>query len=150
MIGYVFGTESGWVGLVLRVTLALVMFPHGAQKLLGWFGGYGYEGTMGYFTGQLGMPAALAFTVIFIESFGSLGLAAGFGGRLAALGVAAVMIGAVVMSHWRVGFFMNWSGSLKGEGFEYHLLVLAICAVLVVAGSGRWSIDRLIAARFAS
>jgi putative oxidoreductase len=135
------------VQTALRLTLALVILPHGLQKLFGWFGGYGFEGTMGFLTGGIGLPWLLALLVIAIESFGALALAAGFLSRVAAAGIAAVMIGAVATSHIQHGFFMNWSGTQGGEGFEYHLLALALTALLLVRGGGAASVDRAIAAR---
>jgi putative oxidoreductase len=139
-----FATPDSGVLLFQRVVLALVMFPHGMQKLVGWFDGPGWAGTVGYFA-SMGIPAALAALVILAESAGSVGLLVGFATRLAALGIAAVMIGAAVMVHGSFGFFMNWAGQSEGEGFEYHLLALALAVPLVVKGGGRWSIDRLIA-----
>ncbi|HEX2162793.1 MAG TPA: DoxX family protein [Thermoanaerobaculia bacterium] len=142
-------TDHDRVALVLRLALGLVILPHGAQKLLGWFGGHGFEGTMGYFTGVLGIPAAVAFLVILVESAGALALVTGFLGRVSAAGIAAVMAGAVLTSHLRHGFFMNWSGQQAGEGFEYHLLAIALAVALIVRGSGAWSLDRLLARRAA-
>lgn len=139
-----FATDRDWVRLFQRLVLAAVIFPHGAQKLLGWFGGYGFDATMGYMT-QQGIPAPLAFLVIIGESFGSVALALGLATRLAAFGIAAVMVGAIAMVHWPVGFWMNWAGTQAGEGFEYHLLALALAIPLIVAGGGRASIDRAIA-----
>ena len=115
---------------------------HGAQKLLGWFGGYGFDGTMNYFTGTMHIPSALAFLVIASEAFGSLGLLFGLGTRLAAFGAAATMVGAVLTTHLKVGFFMNWFGNQPGEGLEYHLLALALALPLVVRGGGAFSVDR--------
>jgi putative oxidoreductase len=129
-----------------RVVLGLVMFPHGAQKLFGWFGGYGFSGTMGYFTGTLHFPAPLALLVILAEGLGSLGLIVGLGTRVAAFGIAANMLGAIVTTHWSVGFFMNWFGAQHGEGYEYHLLALALAVPLVVRGAGAWSLDRALSA----
>lgn len=145
-LGKLMTTDDGWAPLVLRLTLGVVIFPHGAQKLLGWFGGYGFEGTMGYFTQQIGLPYLLGLLVILIEFFGSLALVVGALTRLAALGIGAVMIGAIATVHAGNGFFMNWSGQQAGEGFEYHLLVLGIVLALLVAGAGRWSVDRAISA----
>lgn len=142
-----FQTDDGWPGFILRVTLGLVMFPHGAQKLLGWFGGYGFSGTMGFFTEKMGMPWSIAFLVIVAESFGSLALLAGFLTRFTAASLAVIMVGAILMVHLPQGFFMNWSGQQQGEGFEYHLLVIGIAAALLVTGGGRWSVDRSIAER---
>lgn len=140
-----FQTDDAWSSLILRVMLGIVIFPHGAQKLLGWFGGFGFVGTMGFFTGQMHIPAILAFLVIIGESFGSLGLIIGFLSRVAAFGISCIMLGAIYLVHWPNGFFMNWFGKQAGEGFEYHLLVLAISIAILIAGSGRWSVDREIA-----
>lgn len=137
-------TDADVAPLVLRLTLGLVMFPHGAQKLLGWFGGYGFAGTMEYFTGTAGLPWIVALLVVVAESFGALALVGGLLGRVAALGVGAVMTGAILTVHLPNGFFMNWTGQQAGEGFEYHLLALGIVAVLVVKGSGALSLDRLL------
>src|SRR5215510_2240569 len=118
-----FQTDKGWSGFILRVTLGLVMFPHGAQKLLGWYGGFGFEGTMGFFTTQMGMPWLVAFLIVIAESFGSLALLAGFLTRFVAASLAVIMVGAISMVHLPHGFFMNWFGKQQGEGYEYHLLV---------------------------
>jgi putative oxidoreductase len=125
----------------LRVVLGVVFFAHGAQKMLGWFGGYGFHGTVGFFT-HMGMPAPLAVLIICTEFFGGLGLLAGLLTRIAALGIFGLMIGAIFMVHLQNGFFMNWMGTQKGEGFEYHLLVLAIAAALLLRGAGAFSLDR--------
>lgn len=142
-----FETNNGWDSLILRVGLGAVIFPHGAQKLLGWYGGFGFAGTMGFFTEQMHLPWLVAFLVIMGESLGSLGLIAGFLTRFTALSLAVIMVGAVVTVHLPNGFFMNWSGKQAGEGFEYHLLVITMSVVLLITGAGRWSVDRLIAAR---
>src|SRR3954447_19658496 len=117
-------TDSSKTLLGQRALLGAVMLPHGAQKLLGWFGGYGFSGTMNYFTGTLHIPSAFAFLVIVSEAFGSLGLLLGLGTRLAAFGTVLTMVGAVLTTHLQLGFFMNWFGNRPGEGFEYHLLAL--------------------------
>ena len=127
---------------ILRVVLGLVMLPHGLQKTVGWFGGYGYQGTMGFFT-SIGIPAVLGFLAIAAESVGAVALVTGFTTRIAAFGIAVNMVVAAFM-HAANGFFMNWSGQQKGEGYEYHLLVLAMTAVLIAFGGGRFSIDRLL------
>jgi len=145
--GLLLGTGDHWSGLLLRLTLAIVFFPHGAQKLLGWYDGYGWTGTMGYFTGTIGLPTAVAALVILIEFFAPFALLVGFLTRFAALGIAAVMVGAIETVHRPNGFFMNWSGKQAGEGFEYHLLVLGMALALMVAGAGRFSLDRRIAPR---
>lgn len=132
---------------LLRLALGVVFFAHGAQKMLGWFGGPGFSGAMKGFTEYLHIPAPLAFLAIAAEFFGGLALIAGLLGRVAAAGIAVVMIVAAAMVHLPFGFFMNWSGAQKGEGIEYHLLALAAAAVLVLRGSGAWSLDRLLARR---
>lgn len=136
-------TEDSWSLLLVRLALGLVMLPHGLQKTLGLFGGAGFGGTMGMFTSQ-GMPALLAFLVILAESAGSLGLIVGFLTRVAALGIASVMLGAIGMVHWQNGFFMNWFGQQGGEGFEYHVLALGMALALLVGGGGKASVDRAI------
>lgn len=142
-----FQTDEAWSSLILRVTLGLVMFPHGAQKLLGWFGGYGFSGTMGFFTETMHLPWLVALLVIVGESFGSLALILGLLTRFTAASFILIMLGAITMVHLPHGFFMNWFGQQQGEGFEYHLLVIGMSLALVVAGAGRWSADRWIAAR---
>jgi putative oxidoreductase len=132
---------------VQRALLGAVIFPHGAQKLLGWFGGYGFDGTMQYFTGTLNLPAPLALLVILGESIGALALIAGLGTRIAAFGISAIMLGAVLTTHGSVGFFMNWFGAQAGEGYEYHLLALGLSVPLVVAGGGRYALDTWLRAR---
>jgi putative oxidoreductase len=136
--------------LAQRVALGLIMFPHGAQKLLGWFGGYGYSGTMGFFTETMHLPAPLAFLTILAESLGAIGLVLGAGTRLAALGIVSVMLGAIFTTHIHVGFFMNWFGGQSGEGFEFHLLALALAIPLVLRGAGALSVDGFLAERLRS
>jgi putative oxidoreductase len=143
-----FQTDDGWAGLILRLTLGFVMVPHGAQKLLGWFGGFGFDGTMGFFTQKMGLPWLIALLIIIGESFGSLALLAGLLTRFTAASLAVIMFGAITLVHLPHGFFMNWFGQQKGEGFEYHLLVIGIAAALLVTGGGKWSIDRELADRF--
>ena len=135
-------TDNDVATLVIRVMLGIVFFPHGMQKLLGWFGGYGFTGTMGFFTGQLHIPALFAFLAIMAEGLGSLGLITGLFTRVAAFGVAVNMAVAVHMLHWQHGFFMNWFGNQKGEGFEFHLLVIAMAVALIIKGGGALSVDR--------
>jgi putative oxidoreductase len=134
-------TQDDISSFVLRVLLGIVMFPHGAQKLLGWFGGYGFSGTMGFFTDKMGIPVVFAFLVIITEFFGSLALIAGFATRLAAFGIGCIMLVATLMVHLPHGFFMNWAGKQQGEGFEFHLLAMAISVALMISGAGRWSVD---------
>lgn len=140
-------TDRSSATFVLRLTLALVIFPHGAQKVLGWFGGYGFSDTLGYFTGTLGVPALAAVLVFAAELLGPIGLALGAFSRVAAAGMVAVMTGAILLAHLPNGFFMNWTGAQAGEGYEYHLLVIGMSIALVLAGSGRWSFDRWLASK---
>ncbi|MFO0705821.1 MAG: DoxX family protein [Nitrospira sp.] len=147
MMKTLFGTDESWNGLILRLTLGLVMFPHGAQKLLGWFGGFGFDGTLGFFTQKMGLPWIIALLVIIGESFGSLALLAGLLTRFSAASLAVIMLGAITMVHLPNGFFMNWFGQQQGEGFEYHLLVIGMAVALVLTGGGKWSVDRAIAER---
>ena len=144
-----FETDDAWTGLILRVMLGVVMFPHGAQKLLGWYGGFGFAGTLGFFTEQMHLPWLVALLVIIGESFGSLGLLIGLLTRFTAASMALIMVGAIGLVHWPNGFFMNWFGKQAGEGYEYHLLVLGISIALTVIGAGRWSVDQQIAQRIA-
>jgi putative oxidoreductase len=127
--------------LIVRLTLGIVMFPHGAQKLLGWFGGGGFAATLKGMTG-MGLPAAVVILVIAVEFLGSLSLIFGVLGRVSALGFIGLMLGAIFMVHLPNGFFMNWMGSQKGEGIEYHLLVIGIALAILVKGSGSLSVDR--------
>ena len=120
------------------------MFPHGAQNTFGWFGGHGFRGTMAYFT-KSGFPPALTLLAVMAEFLGPLGLAIGLLTRVAALGIAAVMLVAILAVHRQHGFFMNWSATQAGEGVEYHLLALGLALALIVSGAGAWSIDALIA-----
>jgi putative oxidoreductase len=126
---------------ILRLVLGVVFFAHGAQKLLGWFGGFGFSGTVGFFT-HMGMPAPVAVLVILTEFFGGLGLILGFLTRIPALGIAVEMVGAIFMVHLPNGFFMNWANNQKGEGFEYHLLAIAVATTLLLRGAGAFSVDR--------
>jgi len=136
------GTQDSVPLLLLRLTLFFVFFAHGSQKVLGWFGGAGWSGTMDFFQQGLGIPAFFAVLAIATEFLGSLALLLGLLTRVAALGIGAVMVVAVVKVHWAAGFFMNWYGNKQGEGFEYHLLVLGMVLALLVGGGGRLSLDR--------
>jgi putative oxidoreductase len=139
-------TSDDVTPLIARLALGVVMFPHGAQKMLGWFGGYGFSGTMGYFT-HAGIPGLLAFLAIMAEFLGSIGLVVGALARVAAFGIAVNMVVAIVMVHAHNGFFMNWFGNQKGEGFEYHLLAIAHAAAVMIKGAGPLSVDRWLTTR---
>jgi putative oxidoreductase len=135
-------TDNDIATMVIRVALGAVFFPHGMQKLFGWFGGYGFTGSMGFFTSNLHIPALFAFLAVMAEGLGSLGLIAGLLTRVAAFGVGVNMVVAVYMLHWQNGFFMNWFGNQKGEGFEFHLLVIGMAIALMIKGGGALSVDR--------
>jgi len=141
MLKRLMNTSNDLALTILRLVLGIVFFAHGAQKMLGWFGGYGFHGTMGFLE-HMGMPAPVALLIICTEFFGGLGLIVGLLTRIAALGIGVEMIGAVFMVHLPNGFFMNWAGNQKGEGFEYHLLAIAVAAALLLRGAGAFSADR--------
>jgi putative oxidoreductase len=145
MLRKLLSTDNDISSLVLRLFLGIVFFPHGAQKVFGWFGGHGFFGTMDAFTTKMGIPAFFAFLAILAESGGAVALITGLLTRVATFGIACNMVVAIFMVHLPNGFFMNWFGKQQGEGFEYHLLVIAIAIALMIKGGGRWSIDGLIA-----
>jgi putative oxidoreductase len=144
MIRRLIATDHDGATTILRLVLGVIFFAHGAQKMLGWFGGYGFTATMGFFTHVMHIPALFAFLAIAAEFFGGLGLIVGFLTRIAALGILSNMVVAIALVHHQFGLFMNWSGAQKGEGYEYHLLVLAIAVFLMIRGGGAASIDRLL------
>lgn len=144
----IFNTNSNSAAPILtRTALGVVLFAHGAQKLLGWYGGYGFKGTMDFFTQTVGLPWIVGFLVIIIEFFGSLSLILGFATRLWSLAMFFMTIGIIQTTHSNYGFFMNWFGNQKGEGVEYFLLMLGLAGSLVFSGAGKFSIDSLIAER---
>lgn len=140
-------TTDDPAALVMRLALGIVIFPHGAQKMLGWFGGGGVAGTLQFFDQAFGVPAFLAFLVILAEFFGSLGLIVGLLTRVAAAGIGLVMLGAVALFHIHVGFFMNWTGQQQGEGFEFHILAVGLVVALILKGGGAASLDRMLQRR---
>ena len=144
MFRRLYATDDSTATSILRLVLGVVFFAHGAQKMLGWFGGFGFRGTMGFFTGMAHIPAPLAFLAIAAEFFGGIGLLLGFLTRIAAFGIGVNMLVAILTVHLPFGLFMNWTGTQKGEGFEFHLLVLAIVVFLVIRGAGAFSVDRLL------
>ena len=129
---------------VLRLVLGIVFFAHGSQKMLGWFGGYGFKGTMAFFSQHY--PAPFGFLAICAEFFGGIGLIVGFLTRIAAFGITCNMLVAILTVHLPNGFFMNWTGQKKGEGYEYHLLAIALAFAILVKGCGALSIDRALSA----
>ena len=144
MIRRLYATDDSIATSILRLGLGVVFFAHGAQKMLGWFGGYGFTGTMGFFTGVAHIPAPLAFLAIAAEFFGGIGLILGFLTRIAAFGIGVNMLVAILTVHLPFGFFMNWTGAQKGEGFEFHILALAMVTFLMIRGAGAFSVDRVL------
>jgi putative oxidoreductase len=144
MFQKIVNTSNDHTVTILRLVMGVIFFAHGAQKLLGWFWGYGFSGTMGFFTHQMGIPAPLAFLAIVAEFFGGLGLLVGFLSRIAAFGIMCNMAVAIALVHRHFGMFMNWAGNQKGEGFEYHLLAIAVALAILIKGSGALSVDRFL------
>ena len=143
----IFKTNNDLTGLVIRMTVGLVLFPHGAQKMLGTFGGYGYKGTMHFFTDTMHLPWLISFLIIIIEFVGALSLLFGFASRIWSLCILVLMVGVILTSHVEYGFFMNWFGQQKGEGYEFHLLMIGLCLALIFNGSGRYSADNLLTSK---
>ncbi len=144
MLSDLISTDPDWTQTIVRTILGVVFFAHGAQKLLGWFGGPGLKATIGAMHRQLEIPAPLAFLTVAAQFFCGLGLIAGLFGRVAAAGIGIIMLVAIVMVHGRNGLFLDWFGDHKGHGFEYHLLAIALAAVIIARGSGAASLDRLL------
>src|SRR6201998_2766151 len=144
MIGSLAGTNADWIVAIARIVLGIIFFAHGAQKMLGWFGGTGLASTMRTFTEHLHLPSTLAFLVIAGEFFSGIGLIAGLFSRVAALFIVLTMVGAIATVHFRFGLFMDWFGSQKGHGIEYHLLAIALAMVVAVNGAGPFSLDGLV------
>jgi len=138
----IFATSDSWSSTVLRIFLALVVFPHGAQKLLGWFDGYGFSGSIDYLTKTVGLPWFIALLVIILESAGAILLIAGIGTRIIAALYVVLAIGIIFSSHIQNGFFINWSGNQPGEGYEYFLLWVGMALALFITGAGKYSLDR--------
>lgn len=133
------------LALIARLALGFTIFPHGAQKLLGWFGGYGFTGTMGFFTEQVHLPYIIGFLFILIEFFGSLFLLFGFLTRVSAIGLMVIYTGAIITVHAANGFFMNWNMSAgKGEGWEYFIMLFGLALIALIWGGGKASVDAAI------
>ena len=141
MLTWLIDMDGDWVLTIVRVVLGVVLFAHGAQKLLGWFGGQGFSVTVRTFRDQLGIPAPLACLAIAAEFFCGLGLIVGLLTRIAALGISITMVVAALMVHLKYGFFLNWFGEKQGHGVEYHLVVIALALVVIVKGAGAFSFD---------
>jgi putative oxidoreductase len=150
MFRRILNTSNDYFLTLARLTLGVVFFAHGAQKMLGWFGGHGYAATMAMFTGKMHLPVLFAFLAIAAEFFGGLGLIVGLLGRIASFGIMCNMAVAIAMVHRHAGFFMNWTGAQRGEGYEFHLLALGLGLVILVQGSGALSIDRWLSGRGSS
>ena len=148
MIGKILKTDNlDWGALIARVFLGVVILPHGLQKLLGMFGGYGFSATVEYFS-STGIPSLIGTLIVLGESFGALFLILGLISRISAAGIALIMLGAMIMVHSQFGFFMNWFGAQAGEGFEYHLLALGLALIVLVRGGGKWALDGEISKMF--
>jgi putative oxidoreductase len=145
MLQFLVNTDADWALTVARLALGIVLFAHGAQKAVGWFGGPGLKNTLSFFRSHLNIPAPFALLAIAAELLGGLGLIFGFLSRIAAFGIAATLLVAALMVHVRFGLFMNWFGDRKGHGIEYHLLAIALAIVIIVQGAGALSIDRALA-----
>ena len=139
-----FSTSPDWTLTAIRITLGVVFFAHGTQKVFGWFGGAGLEGTLRMMHDHLHLPIPVAFLAVMSEFLGGAGLIVGLLSRVAAVGICVTMLSAIVMVHGRNGLFMNWLGDRKGHGIEYHLLAMALAIAIVVRGSGAASLDRLL------
>src|SRR5580700_8013839 len=144
MLLRIVGTEGDWVIAIVRIVLGVVFFAHGAQMALGWFGGAGLQTTVRQFREQLRIPAPLAMLAVAAEFLGGLGLIVGLLSRIAALGIAVVMIVALVAVHRKFGFFMNWYGEKLGHGIAYHVLVLALALTVMITGAGAFSLDQFL------
>ena len=141
----IFDTPADIAPAIIRIACGLILFPHGAQKLLGSWGGYGFEGTMQFFTGTVHLPWALGILIILIEFFGPLLLIAGLGVRIISPVIFLLFTGIMITTPWEHGFFMNWFNNQKGEGFEFDLLMMAMAASLTFSGAGARSLDRYMA-----
>lgn len=140
----IFNTDRDWTGFVIRLTLGLIMFPHGAQKMFGWFGGPGFSKELEHLTEHMHLPWIISVMVILTEFLGSVSLIIGLASRLWAVAFGILFVNIIFIAHLENGFFMNWFGTQKGEGYEYHLLVIGLCIALGLNGSGKYSADQLI------
>jgi len=140
----IFETSESYAPLVLRITLGLVVLMHGMQKLLGWFGGFGFSKTMVFFTESVGLPWILGFLVIILETFGAIALIGGIGTRIISFSYILLALGMIFTTHLKNGFFMNWFGTLKGEGYEYFILWIGMALALFILGGGKYAIDSIV------
>ncbi|HMV42378.1 MAG TPA: DoxX family protein [Leptospiraceae bacterium] len=144
MLQKLFTTDNSWIGLICRLTIGIMILPHGAQKLLGWFGGYGFDGTMNFFTDSMKLPYIIALLIILGEFFGGVALILGVGTRFFAAWVGIILLSAMFIVHLENGFFMNWFGNQKGEGIEFFILVLGLTISLLIEGGGKYSVDSIL------
>jgi putative oxidoreductase len=147
MKALLFNTNNDYTGFIARVTIGLILSPHGAQKVFGWFGGPGFTNEMNYFTQTANLPWIIGFLVIVIEFVGSLCMILGFATRLWSIAVIILFTGMIVKVHLANGFFMNWFGNQGGEGYEYHLLVIGIAGIVLLNGSGKYALDKYLTVR---
>jgi len=144
LIQTLLSTQSNIGFSISRLTLGLVLFPHGAQKMLGLFGGYGFNGTMEFFSQEMGLSPIVALSVITIEFFGSIALILGFLSRFWAMAFIGLFMGIIFTSQLQNGFFMNWFGNQEGEGYEYSILIIGLALSTLINGSGRYAFDNII------
>lgn len=128
--------------LILRVVAGLVLFYYGSQKLLGWFGGQGFNGTLATFQSKLNIPPVLAALATFAEFFGGLGLILGLFTRIAAFGAACTMAVATYIGLEQTKTLVAGAGENPVRNFAYPLLVLAIALALLLMGGGAYSLER--------
>jgi putative oxidoreductase len=131
--------------MMIRIPLGLIFMAHGSQKLFGLFAGQGLTGTFRTFEEKMGIPPIFTLLAIIAEFGGGFGILSGFLTRLSAAGISAVMLVAIYKVHWINGFFLNMSSVVgRGHGIEYDIALLGMALYLMIAGGGRWCLDRLI------
>lgn len=144
ILNQIFSTSDSWAATIARLTVGLIMLPHGMQKVFGLYGGEGFTKTMKRFTNDMGYPSIIAFLIIFFEFFGAVGLIVGFASRIMAFGIIILMIGAILVAHRQYGYFLNWHNTKEGEGMQFNLLMIGICIVVMILGSGKMGLDNFI------
>ena len=144
ILNQILSSSDSWAATIARLTVGLIILPHGIQKVFGLYGGEGFSGTMKRFTKEMGFPSIIAFLIISIEFFGAVFLILGFASRIMALGVIVLMIGAILVSHRQYGYFLNWHNTKEGEGMQFNLLMIGTCIVVMILGSGKIGLDNFI------
>jgi putative oxidoreductase len=139
MIETLLQTNADYVFTLVRIIAGIIIFPYGMQKLFPWFGAWGIKKSLQQLTLRK-IPKFIAWLIIIGQSFGSIALVAGFLGRIAAGGLFIIFTGALIV-HLPDGWAMNWFGEKKGEGIEYHVMLLTLLLIVIVRGSGAISID---------